>query len=136
MNGARRLMLIAASLTLVCFFLPWVRASFGGSGDSASGFDRVREDHALLWLVPALSLTVIIFGTLGAVWRRAALLFALSGTAGGFIIAYLMYVVRANDTRGAIIPVAWTVWYWLGLLASLVIAAAAFVFYAGQTRSK
>ena len=136
MNGARRLMLIAASVTLICFFLPWVRASFGGSGDAASGLDRARENHTLLWLVPALAFTVLILGALRIIWQRAGMLFALSGTAGGFIIAYLMYTERANDTRGAIIPVAWTVWYWLGLVASLVIAAAAFVFYARQTRSK
>ena len=135
MNGARRLMLIAASITLICFFLPWVRASFGGEGDSASGLDRAREDNTLLWLIPALSLTVLILGLLRIAWQRAAMLFALSGTSGGFIIAYLMYVERANDSREAIIPVAWTVWYWLGLIASLVIAAAAFIFYARQTRS-
>ena len=136
MNGARRLVLIAASLTLICFFLPWVRASFGGSNDPVSGLDRARDDHPLLWLVPAISLLVLTLGALRIFWQRAAMLFALSGTSGGFIIAYLMYVERANDTRGAIIPVEWTVWYWLGLIASLVIAAAAFVFYARQTRSK
>ncbi len=136
MNGARRLMLIAASLTLICFFLPWVRASFGESGASAGGLDLAREGHTLLWLVPALSLTVLIFGALRIVWQRAAMLFALSGTSGGCIIAYLMYVERASNTREAIIPVESTVWYWLGLMSSLVIATAAFVFYARQSRSK
>ena len=85
MNGSRRLALIAALITLICFFLPWVRAGIGLSTDAASGLDLAIDGHTLLWLVPALALSVLILGMFRIVWERAAMLFALSGTAGGCI---------------------------------------------------
>jgi len=135
MQGARRLALCAAFITLVCFLLPWIRASASGAGGDASGVDLARRVNSLLWLIPALSLTVLALGLVRYIWERLSLLFALSGTAGGSIIAYLMYGERASARESAVIPVESTVWYWLGLVASLVIVAAASVFYAGRTRS-
>lgn len=136
MNGARRLALSAAFLTLICFLLPWIRLDASGTRDAASGLDLARRGDSLLWLIPALSLTVLALGLVRYVWERLSLLFALSGTAGGCIIAYVMYLERASAMKSAVLPIESTVWYWLGLVASLVIVAAAFVFYARRIRSK
>ncbi len=136
MDGARRLVLSAAFLTLVCFLMPWIRVDASGAGGDVSGLDLARRGHSLLWLIPALSLTLLVLGLVRFVWERLSLLFALSGTAGGGMIAYLIYLERANAMKSAVVPIELTLWYWLGLIASLVLVAAAFVFYAKRIRSE
>src|SRR5215813_8203258 len=123
---ARQINLSAALFALVCFFLPWAQVSCLGAKDSLSGFDLARGGDRALWLVPSLMIAVLVFGVARAVWERMPALFALSGMAGGMVSAWLMFYERRRyGSSLSLIATFWTAWYWLGLVASLVVAGAA-----------
>lgn len=136
MENARRttLSLALALFVLICFFLPWVQVSCLGAKDSVSGIDLARSEHAL-WLVPMLMLAVLVFGLVRAVWERLPALFALSGMVGGGISAWLMQREHGSTGSSGLIATFWTAWYWLGVMASLVLAAAALWFYTKRARA-
>ncbi len=126
----------AALFALICFFLPWVQVSCLGAKDSASGFNLAREGDHALWLLPMLMIVVLVFGLMRAIWDRMPALFALSGMSGGLISAWLMYHER--DSAGPssrLIATFWTPWYWLGLVACLIVAGAALWFYLMRSRA-
>jgi len=135
-HGARRTTLSAAGFVLICFFLPWVQVSCLGIRDSASGDDLARGGDRVLWLIPLLMLLVLLLGLLHFVWERIPALFALSGTVGGSLSAYLMYRERSGTGHSSgLIATFWTAWYWLGLVAALGVAASALWFYIKRTRA-
>ena len=135
MENARRTSLSLALFVLICFFLPWVQVSCLGAKDSVSGFDLARNERAL-WLAPLLMLALLLFGLTRAVWERLPALFALTGMVGGGVTAWLMYRERGGTgPSSGLVATFWTAWYWLGLVASLVIAAAALWFYARRVRA-
>jgi hypothetical protein len=135
-DKARRTSLSAALFVLICFFLPWVQVSCIGMKDSASGFDLARGGDRAFWLLPVLMILVLTLGLARPIWDRLPALFALGGMAGGLICAWLMYYER-NHARPAssLTSTFWTTWYWLGLLASLVVSGAALWFYASRSRA-
>ena len=136
MEKARRMSLSAALFALICFFLPWVQVSCLGVKDSASGFDLARGGARALWLVPLLMILVLAFGLMRAVWERMPALFALSGMSGGMVSAWLMFYERRRyGSSSSLIATFWTAWYWLGLVASLVVAGAALWFYTRRARA-
>src|SRR5215207_4389689 len=100
MDKARRTSLSAALFVLICFFLPWVQVSCIVMKDSASGLNLARGGDRVLWLLPVLVILMLGMGLTRIVWERMPALFALSGTAGGLICAWLMYYER-NHTRPA-----------------------------------
>ena len=106
-----------------------------GVKDSASGADLARGGDRALWLIPVAMLLVLLIGLVRLVWERMPALFALSGTVGGSLSAYLMYHERSRTGHTDLIPTFWMAWYWLGLLAALVVAGAALWFYASRARS-
>jgi hypothetical protein len=131
----RRATISLAAFVIICFFLPWVELSCMGLRDSASGFDLAR-DSSLLWLIPLFMVAVILLGLARVIWERMPAVFALAGTVGGGVSAYLTYRERVSSNRSAgLLAAQMTVWFWLGLLASLGVAATAFVFYARRSRS-
>lgn len=135
MEKARRTTLSAALFTLICFFLPWAQVSCLGVRDSASGFNLARDGDRALWLAPLLMIAVLVFGLARGVWDRMPALFALSGMVGGLVSAWLMYYERRNaGPSSTLIETFWTTWYWLGLMASLVVAGAALWFYIRRVR--
>jgi hypothetical protein len=136
MEKARRTTLSAAMFALICFFLPWAQVSCLGVKDSASGFDLARDGGRALWLAPLLMIAVLAFGLARAVWDRMPAMFALSGMAGGLVSAWLMYYERRRAGPSSnLIATFWTTWYWLGLMASLVVAAASLWFYIRRVRA-
>jgi hypothetical protein len=136
MDNARRTTLGAALCVLICFFLPWVQVSCLGMKDSASGFDLARSDDHALWLVPILMIAVLSLCLTHAVMNSAPWLFSLVGMSSGLISGWLIYRERASAGPSSnLIPTFWTLWYWLGLLASLVVAAGAFWFYTRRVRA-
>jgi hypothetical protein len=136
MEKARWATLSAALFALICFFLPWAQASCLGAKDSASGFDFARDGGRALWLAPSLMIAVLAFGLARAVWDRMPAMFALSGMAGGLVSAWLMYNERRRaEPSSSLIATFWTTWYWLGLVASLVVAATSLWFYIRRVRA-
>jgi hypothetical protein len=136
MNSARRTTLSLATFVLVCFFLPWVQLSCVGMKDSVSGFDLAREGDELLWLVPLFTLAVLLLGLLRLIWEKMPAVFALTGTVGGGVSAYLMYHERSiTNNSPRLVATQWTLFFWLGFLASLGIVASAFIFYVRRSRS-
>jgi nitrate/nitrite transporter NarK len=136
MDNARRTTLGAALCVLICFFLPWVQVSCLGMKDSASGFDLARSDDRALWLVPILMIAVLSLCLTHAVMNRAPWLFSLVGMSSGLISGWLIYRERASaGSSSNLIPTFWTLWYWLGLVASLIVAAGAFYFYTRRVRA-
>jgi hypothetical protein len=135
MDSSRRVVVSASAFVCICFFLPWVQLSCVGLRDSASGYDLARGGSSLLWLVPVVMLAVIVFGLIG-VWKHFAFLFGLVSTVGGTVSAYLMYrEYSRTDRTSAVLGAQWTPWFWLGIVASIVVAAGAFVFYFRRSRS-
>ncbi|HEU0183777.1 MAG TPA: hypothetical protein VFS27_00580 [Blastocatellia bacterium] len=136
MEKARRTALSAALFALICFFLPWAQASCLGARHSASGFDLARDGRRALWLAPLLMIAVLAFGLARAVWDRMPAMFTLSGMSGGLVSAWLMYYERRRSVpSSSLIATFWTTWYWLGLVASLVVAAASLWFYIRRARA-
>jgi hypothetical protein len=136
MEKARRTTLSAALIALICFFLPWVQVSCLGAKDSASGFELAREGDGALWLLPFLMILLLAFGLARIIWDRVPALFALIGMSGGLVSAWLMYNERQSSRPSlSLIPIFWTAWFWLGLVASLTVAGAALWFYIRRTRA-
>jgi hypothetical protein len=125
----RRINLSAATIVLICFFLPWEQVSCGGAKDTLSGLDLARHESTLLWVIPLLILAVLIFAWLR---RRAAPphLQALLGLVAGGATAYLMNDerVRVNDAA-TVISARLTGWFWLGLIAALGMVASAIAMF-------
>jgi hypothetical protein len=121
----RRINVSAAIIVLICFFLPWVQVSCGRGSDTLSGLGLARGEHPLLWLVPILMLAVLTVGLLSA-WKEQPTLAAMVCAIAGLVTALLMNRerVRVYDTAG-LIPTALTGWFWLALIAALVIVATA-----------
>jgi hypothetical protein len=136
MIGARRTTLSLAIFVLICFFLPWVQLSCVGMKDSVSGYDLAREGDRFLWFVPLFMVAVVVFGLLRLIWEKMPAVFALAGTVGGAVSAYLMYHERSiTNNSPRLVATQWTLLFWLGFAASLGVLTAAFIFYVRRSRS-
>jgi len=136
MIGARRTTLSLAIFVLICFFLPWVQLSCVGMKDSVSGYDLAREGDKFLWFVPLFMVAVVVFGLLRLIWEKMPAVFALAGTVGGAVSAYLMYHERSiTNNSPRLVATQWTLLFWLGFAASLGVLTAAFIFYVRRSRS-
>jgi hypothetical protein len=136
MNNMRRSTLSLAAFVLICFFLPWVQLSCVGMKDSVSGFDLAREGDQVLWIVPVFMVAILLLGLLRLIWEKLPATFALTGTVGGSISAYLMYRERSiTNNPSRIVATQWTAIFWLGFVASIGIAVTAFLFYHRRSRS-
>jgi hypothetical protein len=120
---SKRVSLSMALIVLICFFLPWVQLSCGGSENRLSGVDLARDGRGALWLIPLLMLAVIFFGVMRR-WQEKRELAALTGLVAGLVSAYLMNRerTRAEHTTN-LIAVALTGWFWLGLAATIGLTA-------------
>jgi hypothetical protein len=135
-NRAGRVTLSLATLVLFCFFLPWVQLSCVGIRDSVSGFDLAREGDRSLWFVPLSMLLILALGLIRLTREKIPALFALASTVGSGFSAYLMVRERFNlNDAPRLVATQWTVIFWLSLLASLGIVAAAFLFYSQKPRA-
>ena len=126
MDTGRKLTISAALIVLVCFFLPWVQLSCGGSHDTSTGIDLAREGERILWLIPVLMLAIILLG-LGAFTRGPTVqhkLFSLMTFLCGLATIYLMNKerLRFSDHEG-LLEVHFTSWFWLGLLSAIAVSA-------------
>ena len=136
MEKARRTILSTAAFVLICFFLPWMQVSCLGAKDAVSGFELARDGERALWLVPLLMLLVLFLGFTRMVWERVPILLAFGGMVAGLVSAYLLYREHSNTGSSArLLAVFWTPWFWLGLIASVVLAAASFWFYNQRVRA-
>ncbi len=132
----RRVTLSTAGFVLICFFLPWLQVSCLTLRDSASGYELAHREKAVLWLIPAFMLLILLTGLLEVCWKRKPELFALISFVGGGLSAYLMRREHVGGSRmSGIVSAEMTVWFWLGLLASLVISISAVLFYGTRSRS-
>ena len=122
----RRINFSAAVIVLICFFLPWLQVSCAGAQDSLSGFQLARNEDALLWLIPILTLAVIAFNLMRA-WKEESRVAALLSVVCGAVTAWLMNRerMRANDTA-TVISAQLTGWFWLALIASIGLVLSSF----------
>jgi len=119
--NSRRLSISLMLIVLICFFLPWIQVSCGGSKDTLSGIDLAREGHGALWLIPVLMIALLAINIVRA-WKQQHAISTLIGLVGSLVSAYLMNRerVRAEDTS-SLISVGLTGWFWLGLSSSVVL---------------
>lgn len=117
----RRINITAAVTVLICFFLPWVQVSCGGTMHALSGYDLARDERMVLWLVPILMLAVVTSGLLRA-WKQRRRTAATISALSGVITALLLNRerVRAQDSVG-LIAAQLTGWFWLSFFAALAI---------------
>ena len=131
----RRINLSAAAIVLICFFLPWVQVGCAGARDSLSGFDLAREGEKLLWLVPLLMIAVLALGVMRFSQRQASL-FPIASLVSGLLSAYLLNREHTKvDRWSGLIVAQVTVWFWLALLASLVMVVSALLLYFRRDRA-
>ena len=135
-SGAPRLTISLAAFVLICFFLPWLQVSCLGLKDSASGFDLARKDDPELWLMLAAMLLVLLTGLVRLIWKPAPMLFGMVSIVGGGLSAYLMYRERSRMGSGqGLLATQWTIWFWMGMAASLGVAASALSYYVRRARA-
>ena len=131
----RRINLSFAFVVLICFFLPWVQVSCAGARDSLTGLNLARNDHPLLWLIPLLMLAVLVLGLLRVRKEKPtaqALVSAIS--AGVTVLLMNRERVRVQDTSN-LISAQLTGWFWLGLLAAVLIVITAVALLLQRQRS-
>lgn len=105
--------------------------------DSVSGSDLAREGDQILWLVPMFMIAILFFGLVRLLWEKLPAIFALMGTVGGSISAYLMYRERSfTNNPSRLVGTQWTAIFWLGFVASLGIVVTAFTFYLKRSKSR
>ena len=121
----RRINLSGAIIVLICFFLPWVQVSCAGARDTLTGLNLARNDHPLLWLIPLLMLAVTVLGLLRGRREKPTAQAIVSAISGGVTI-FLMNRerVRVQDEAN-LISAQLTGWFWLGLLAAVLIVVTA-----------
>jgi hypothetical protein len=122
---SKRVTISMALIALICFFLPWIQVSCGGSKDTLSGVDLAREGHGGLWLVPILMLGVLVVGLTRATRDRREISGVVTLVAG-LVSAYLMNRerLRAENSTG-LIAVGLTSWFWLGLGSTIMLVLVA-----------
>jgi hypothetical protein len=122
----KRLNLSLLIFILVCFFMPWVQLSCVGMKDSLSGFDFARRSDTILWLIPTFMLISIVVHLFRSASEKSPALVTLIAFVGGGITAYLMYRERASmDASVLLVAAYWTPLYWLGFIASIILATEA-----------
>ena len=120
----RRVTTAAALIVLICFFLPWIQVSCGGTRDTASGVDLARDGSHGLWLIPMLMLLLLLVGA--KMWKQRQAALALVNLLSGLVSAYLMNRERLKFEDGSgFIRVGVTGWFWLGLGSSITIVIVA-----------
>ena len=135
MKNARQVTLSTAAFILLCFFLPWLQMSCAGIKDSASGLDLARETSPSLWIIPLMMLAILGLGLSPSIWERLPALSSITSFLGGGLSAYLMYRerLRRGESSG-LITAFWTVWFWLGSVASLLLAVVALSSYSNRNK--
>jgi hypothetical protein len=123
---SRRAITTAALIVLICFFLPWIQLSCGGTRETASGIDLARHGSGALWLIPLLMLALLFLGL--KVWKQDRHLSVLVSLVSGLVSAYLMNRERTKFEDGSdFIAVGVTGWFWLGFGSSIAIVILAVV---------
>jgi hypothetical protein len=118
---SRRATISLVLIILICFFLPWVQVSCGGSEDRISGVDLARDGHNGLWLIPLLMLAVLLISISRSLNERRGTL-AVMSLVSGIITVYLMNRerVRVHESSG-LIAVSLTGWFWLGFGSAILL---------------
>lgn len=121
----RRLNLSGAIIVLVCFFLPWVQVSCAGARDTLTGLGLARNDHTLLWLIPLSMAAVLVLGLLHARKERPHGLAILSAISGAVSVVLMNRERMRVHDESNLISAQLTGWFWLGLIAAVVVVVTA-----------
>src|SRR6185295_18337677 len=118
MEKANKVTVSLAIILLVCFFLPWVQVSCGAEKDTASGLDLARDGETGLWLVPLLTIVLVVCGL--RLLRIDQRIFAFITLLCGLVVIYLMNHQRARFTQTTgVIETRLTFGFWLGLITAV-----------------
>jgi len=134
MEKASKVTVSLAIILLVCFFLPWVQVSCGGEKDTATGLDLARDGERALWLIPLLTIVLIVCGL--RLLKIDQRIFALITLLSGLVVIYLMNHERIKfaDTTG-VIEARLTPGFWVGLLSAIGVAATGALALVRRSRS-
>jgi hypothetical protein len=131
----RRINLSGAIVVLICFFLPWVQVSCAGARDSLTGLDLARNDHPSLWLIPLVMLAVVVLGLLRVRKEKPTTQAIVSAISAGVTIVLMNRErVRVQD-QSNLISAQLTGWFWLGLMAAVLIGITAVALLLQRQRS-
>ncbi len=119
--NTNRFSISAALIVVLCFFLPWIQVSCGGSENRLSGVDLARDVHTELWIIPLLMIAVLFVNAARA-WREQRTVVAIVNLIGGAFSGYLMNRERSRaDHPAALLQVSITGWFWLGFAATIAL---------------
>lgn len=118
MDKVNKVTVSLAIILLICFFMPWVQVSCGGAKDTATGLDLARDGSGGLWVIPLLTVVIILCGL--RFLRINQTIFALITLLSGLLVTYLMNHERVKfaNTSG-VIESRLTPGFWLGLLSAI-----------------
>ena len=118
MDKTNRVTVSLAVTLLVCFFLPWVQVSCGAEKDTLTGLDLARDGETGLWLVPLLTIVLVVCGL--RLLRIDQRIFALITLLCGLVVIYLMNHQRTRFTgSNGVVEARLTFGFWLGLIAAI-----------------
>jgi len=113
----------AATIVLICFFLPWEQVNCGTAHDTLSGLDLARNDHILLWFVPVLMGALVVSNLIRLRGEQNRAL-SVAGTICGIVTLYLLNRERARvDDEAGLISAQLTGWFWLAFISTFAIIA-------------
>jgi hypothetical protein len=80
-----------------------------------------------------MMLAILGLGLSPSIWERLPALSSITSFLGGGLSAYLMYRerLRRGESSG-LITAFWTVWFWLGSVASLLLSVVALSSYSNN----
>jgi hypothetical protein len=80
-------------------------------------------------------LLILLLGFVRVFWEQWPSSFALASVVGGGLSSYSIYHERlGTGSQAGLVTAQMTVWFWLGLAASIAVAVAGLLFYARQVR--
>jgi hypothetical protein len=123
---------VATAVVLISLFMTWFRFSAPDGPLTVSLGESGLSAHPYLYFVMVLSLVILVYLALGALWEdlpsrvplhHDRLLLIMSGVNFVFVLVAFVFKPVGGRHYGLLVSVAWTTWSIIGLIAALIAVA-------------